>query len=162
MYILDADVFIEAASTYYAFDIAPKFWEILINLADDNQITSIDFVQTELLRGNDELATWIEEEFDSAFASTDDTDVSVHYAEIMNWVNDEDQYFDYAKADFARGADGWIIAYAMAKNLDVVTLERLNPVIKRKVPIPNVCQNFGISFMDTFSMLRNLGVQLNP
>jgi hypothetical protein len=30
VYVLDADVFIEASRRYYAFDIAPKFWDSLI------------------------------------------------------------------------------------------------------------------------------------
>jgi len=32
VYVLDANVFIEAARRYYAFDIAPKFWDTLIQL----------------------------------------------------------------------------------------------------------------------------------
>ena len=33
LYLLDANVFIEAAKGYYAFDIAPRFWEALISEA---------------------------------------------------------------------------------------------------------------------------------
>jgi len=32
-YVLDANVFIEAARRYYAFDIAPPFWESLVQHA---------------------------------------------------------------------------------------------------------------------------------
>jgi hypothetical protein len=78
----------------------------------------------------------------------------------MTWVQGQDQFSDAAKADFARGADGWLVAYAKAKGCIVVTLETINPDIKRKVPIPNVCQVFGVQFVDTFEMLRRLGVQL--
>ena len=78
----------------------------------------------------------------------------------MTWVQGQDQFSDAAKADFARGADGWLVAYAKAKGCIVVTLETINLDIKRKVPIPNVCQAFGVQFVDTFEMLRRLGVQL--
>ncbi|MFH1595356.1 MAG: DUF4411 family protein [Pseudomonadota bacterium] len=87
-------------------------------------------------------------------------DVQKSYREIMTWVQAQNQFSDAAKADFARGADGWLVAYAKAKGCIVVTLETINPDIKRKVPIPNVCQAFGVQFVDTFEMLRRLGVQL--
>jgi len=68
---------------------------------------------------------------------------------------------DAAKADFASGADGWIVAYAKAKGHIVVTHEVLNPDIRRKVPIPNVCNAFDVNYHDTFEMLRKLGVRFS-
>ncbi|MCK4783673.1 MAG: DUF4411 family protein [Desulfobacteraceae bacterium] len=40
-----------------------------------------------------------------------------------------------------------------------MTHEVLYPDIRRKVPIPNVCEAFGLSYVDTFEMLRELGVR---
>jgi len=37
-YILDANVFIEATRRYYAFDLAPKFWDSLVHYAANGQI----------------------------------------------------------------------------------------------------------------------------
>ena len=68
---------------------------------------------------------------------------------------------DAAKADFATGADGWLVAYALSKRRIVVTHEVLDPGIRRKVPIPNVCEAFGVSYLDTFEMLRQLGVRFS-
>lgn len=42
----------------------------------------------------------------------------------------------------------------------VVTLEKFDPQVRRKIPIPNVCQAFGVRFIDTFGLLRTLGVRL--
>ena len=44
-YVLDANVFIEAARRYYAFDLAPKFWESLVLHAADGRIQSIDRIK---------------------------------------------------------------------------------------------------------------------
>jgi hypothetical protein len=77
----------------------------------------------------------------------------------MSWVQAQEQFSDAAKADFAAGADGWLVAYARSKGLIVVTHEVLDPSIRRKVPIPNVCEAFGVSYVDTFEMLRELGVR---
>jgi len=160
-YVLDADVFIEAARRYYAFDIAPKFWESLVHHASNGRIQSIDRVKREIERGKDELATWATSQFSYAFASTDEEDVTESYTEVMGWVQAQDQFLDAAKADFAAGADGWLVAYAKSKGYIVVTHEVLNPNIRRKVPIPNVCEAFGVNYHDTFEMLRQLGVRFS-
>jgi len=160
-YVLDSNVFMEAARRYYAFDLAPKFWESLVHHAVNGQIQSIDRIKQEIERGNDELAIWATSQFSDAFASTDEEDVIESYSEVMSWVQAQDQFSDAAKADFAAGADGWLVAYAKSKGLIVVTHEVLDPSIKRKIPIPNVCEAFGVSYVDTFEMLRQLGVRFS-
>jgi hypothetical protein len=47
----------------------------------------------------------------------------------------------------------------VARGRVVVTHEVLNVDIKRKVPIPNVCKPFNLRPVDTFVMLRELGVR---
>ncbi len=159
VYVLDANVFIQAARRYYAFDLAPRFWEALVRHAEAGQIKSIDRVKQELERGKDELATWAKDIFTAAFASTDDTEVIRSFSEIMTWVQAQGQFSDAAKAAFASAADGWLVAYARVNGCVVVTHEVLDPNVRRKVPIPNVCEAFGDPFLDTFEMLRALGVR---
>ena len=159
MYVLDANVFIQAKNQYYAFDLTPRFWQLLVELAESGQIVSIDRVKMELERGKDELTTWAKENFSAGFVSTDENDVIESYREIMNWVMNEVQYSAAAKTGFAQGADGWLVAYARAKKCMVVTQEMPNPETKARIPIPNVCQQFGVSFVNTFEMLRRLGVR---
>jgi predicted nucleic acid-binding protein len=160
-YVLDTNVFIEAAKRYYAFDLAPAFWESILQHAAKGQIYSIDRVQEELERGNDELATWAKGDISEAFASSDQEEIINSYTAVMGWVYAQDQFTDAAKADFANGADGWLVAYAMSKGCIVVTQEVLDPVIRRKVPIPNVCEALGVRYVDTFTMLRELGVRFS-
>jgi hypothetical protein len=160
-YVLDTSMFIQAARSYYALDLAPRFWESLVAHARDGRVMSIDRVQEELGRGNDELASWANGRFGSAFVPTDGPEVIDGYRELMEWVQSQDQFFDAAKADFASGADGWLVAYARANGCVVVTQEVLNPDVKRKVPIPNVCRAFNVPWIDTFTMLRNLGVRFD-
>jgi hypothetical protein len=165
VYILDTNVFIEAANRYYAFDIAPPFWDSLLQHADNGLIESIDWVKKELEKGKgkegeeDELAIWADGSFSHAFCSTDEEDVIESYGRIMSWVQSQPQYSDAAKADFAKGADGWLVAYAVAKGRIVVTHEVPKVDIRRKVPIPNVCGPFNVRYVDTFVMLRELGVR---
>lgn len=160
-YVLDANVFIEAVRRYYAFDLAPVFWESLVHHAANGRIQSIDRIEKELERGKDELAEWATSQFSDAFASTDEQDIIDSYTEVLNWVIAQDQFLEAAKADFADSADGWLLAYARSKGYVVVTHEVANPNIKIKVPIPNVCHAFGVRYIDTFAMLRELGVRFS-
>ena len=157
IFVLDANVFIEAARRYYAFDLAPKFWEILSRHATKGSICSIDRIKEELKRGKNELVKWANSHFRHAFVSTDEEDVIEAYTEIMNWVNGQNQFSDVAKADFASSADGWLIAYAKVKGYVVLTHELPAPDARRKVHIPDICQAFDVPYRDTFEMLRMLG-----
>jgi uncharacterized protein DUF4411 len=161
-YLLDANVFIQAARGYYAFDLAPAFWQALLDHASNERLLSIDRVREEIEQGKDELAKWIGGTFQPWFASTDDTSVLQAYAGLMQWAQDQPQYSAAAKAQFAdvKNADAWLIAYAQAKGCVLVTHEQPAPSAQRKIPIPNVCQMFGIPFVDTYAMLRALGVRL--
>lgn len=152
----------EAAKHYYAFDLAPGFWETLARFASQGRIRSVDPVKVELVRGGGYLAKWASNDFAHAFASIDDQNVFQEYERIIEWVENQNQFFDAAKAQFAKGADGWLIAYAKVNGYVVVTLEVLNPAIKRKVPIPNICQEFHVPYVDTFEMLKDLGLRLIP
>lgn len=159
VFVLDASVLIEAARRYYAFDLAPRFWGSLVSAAANGKIQSIDRIKEELERGKDELARWAENDFRDAFFSTDCPDVIRSFSEIMNWVQANSQYSQAAKTQFAGIADGWLIAYAKARGGIVVTHEVLAPAVKGRIPIPNVCRAFGVTYVDTFEMLRRLGVR---
>lgn len=159
--VLDTNVFIDAYKRYYRFDLVPSFWRTLLNLAESGSVISIDRVKEEIVRGGkDELTNWITSEFDGWFMSTDEERVFDSYRQIIDWVQEQDQYKDYAKAEFASVADSWLIAYAKGYHCTVVTHEKFNPDSKKKVPIPNVCAAFGVSCMDPFEMLRRFNVRL--
>lgn len=160
VYLLDANVFIQAARSYYAFDLAPAFWQALIDQAGNGRVQSIDRVKEELLRGNDDLAAWTKDVFSVYFARTDQDKVVAAYREIMVWVQQQHQFTDPAKAHFAGGADGWLVAYARVNEYVVVTHEPFRQDVRKKILIPNVCRPFSVGTVDTFAMLRALGVKL--
>ena len=159
IYVIDASVFIQAARGYYAFDLAPGFWQSLIDHAGNKRVCSIDHVKHELERGKDDLATWAKTDFAHAFLSTDEQDVVDSYRDAMAWVQSQAQFFAAAKAEFANVADGWLVAFAKAKNCIVVTHEVPEPNRRNKIKIPHVCQALDVRYVNTFEMLRDLGVQ---
>lgn len=151
----------EAVRRYYAFDLVPAFWDHLIRLASEGRICSVDRIKKQLEDGNDKLAEWIKEgNLRNVFASTEQDDVIQAYREIMIWVQNNTQFFDAAKQKFADDPDGWLVAYAKAKQKIVVTHEEYRPDVKKRVPIPNICRQFGVVYVNTFDMLRALGVTI--
>jgi len=161
-HVLDADVFMEAARRYYAFDIAPGFWQALIRHARAGTVLSVDRVKTEIDRGNDDLKNWSNSDFQSWFAATEVDDVMDAYRRIMEWASNQRQFTEAAKAEFARGdnADAWVVAHALAKGCVVVTHEQFQRESRSRILIPNVCRAFSVQYLDTFQMLRALGVKL--
>jgi len=159
VFVLDANVFVQAHRQYYAFDLGPEFWAGLVECASRGRIESVDRVKIELCQGNDDLAAWANGPFSHAFAATDGDDVVRAYRDIMAWAVGQRQFSDAAKVDFARSADGWLVAYAKARDRIVVTHEALSLDIKKKVPIPNVCRAFGVRYVNTFQMMRELGLK---
>lgn len=85
------------------------------------------------------------------------------YAEAIAWVVAQAQFSEAAKAEFGadENADAWVIAFAKAMDATVVTHEKPNPAIRRKVPIPNVCDALKVPYVDTFEMLRKLSTQFS-
>lgn len=162
IYIVDADVFISAKNQYYAFDICPGFWESLIQHHNAGNVYSVDRVRNELLAGRktEDLVQWVRNDLPSDFfLNVDDDDVTAAYTEIMIWVQRHPQYFDYAKAKFAAGADGWLVAYAMVHDAIVVTNEQSAPQSRREIKIPDVCVQFNVTYKDTFLMLKDLAIR---
>lgn len=158
-YLLDANVFIEAARRYYAFDIAPPFWEALLEFAEKGKLISIDRVKNELLRGKDELSTWVKRSFFKWFKSTGGNSILTSYRRVIEWVENHSQFTQEAKKEFydAENADAWLVAYALSnENTTIVTHEVYKPDVKKEIPLPNICRDFRIEYIDTFEMLRRL------
>jgi hypothetical protein len=159
VFLLDANVFIEAKRRYYAFELCPGFWDCLVWHHGTARIQSIDRVKQELERGGDDLSDWVASAMpEQCFASTNNMDVTGIFGQMVTWVQGQAQFLSGAKAEFSAGSDGWLIAYAKANNLVLVTHEIFAPDARRKVPIPNVCEAFGVIYVDTFSMLKELNV----
>lgn len=102
MYLLDANVFINAYRDYYSFDIVPDFWNRLVSLAGNSQICSIDKIRDELctnIENPDELHIWSASQFEAYFKETDATDVIEAYSRIQQWAFGNPQFTEAAKVN---------------------------------------------------------------
>lgn len=157
-FVLDTNILIEAKNRYYGMDLCPGFWKCLLHFHQIGRIISIDRVLKEIRANDDELTEWANEAPFTLFSTTGTQAIGNVYRELMDWVWTHEQYVMRAKADFARAADGWVAAYAKVEGAVVVTHEAFHADAKRRVPLPNLCARFQIDYLDTFDMLRELGV----
>jgi hypothetical protein len=155
-YVLDADSLMRAKRQHYRFCFCPGFWDFLLAQHTAGRLKSIDKVKDQIKAG-DELHAWAHNSAPSKFfGSTRSAAVANEYGKMMIWVNGQ-PYTAPAKAEFASAAnaDGWLVAFAKVNGLTVVTHEVLSNGMKR-VKIPNVCEQFGVEYCDTYDMLEDL------
>ena len=160
LFVLDTNVFIGAHKDYYAPDFCPAFWDCITQYFHAGRLISIDRVLAELTKPND-LVQWTQNAPNDLFDSSGEQPVVTAYGTIMDWVQNNPQFQTAAKSKFAAVADGWLVAYAYVHNAVVVTHETFRPNAKNRVLIPNVCQQFNVRYLNTFEMLRQLGVQFD-
>ncbi len=161
-FCLDANVFVQAHRLYYAFDIAPSFWEALAQWGQAQIICSPQAVYDELVGNNDPLSRWCKSDGSALFLKPDEQTYS-HFQTIANLA--QARYQPHLVQPFLGGADPWVIAHAAAHSLTVVTMESLRQetpdrntgkIGGRKIQIPNVCQQVGVPVINTFDLLRRL------
>ncbi len=117
-------------------------------------MASIKPVDDELKRGNDELAEWAKHNA-ALFLPVSDESIQAAFVQVVAHVASQTAYMKSgALEEFLGGADPWLIAKAMTlPSSVVVTHEQFNLQMRRKFSIPNVCQHFGVQWMDTFAVL---------
>ena len=159
MHLVDANVLIEAKNRYYAFDIAPGFWDWLDRAHHRGEACSIDAVREELTEGDDALADWART--NAGFFRSIDQGSQRHFRALTAWAYSRN-YTQAARAEFASDqADFLLIAFAREHQHVVVTHEQSHPDAQKRVYIPDACRAMGVSTVNTFQMLRATGAKLD-
>jgi hypothetical protein len=160
IYLLDANTLIEAKNRYYSMAICPAYWSWVKRSYVAGIVASIQPICTELRRGNDELADWAKNQ-DGLFLTVSDEATQQAFAQVAAHVASKVGLMKPgALEEFLDCADPWLIAKAITtENAVIVTHEQLNLQMKRKYSIPNVCQHFGVTCVDTFELLSRTDAQ---
>lgn len=156
IYLLDSNVLMTAHRAYYGLDLCPGFWNAIKAGHNAGNVLSTRRVFEEINRNNDLLSEWVSKELPSDFFIEERGGfVLEEFRAMMKWVQSQD-YSPAARAKFADDTDGWLVAVAKAFGYRLVTLEGRHDDAKSRVPIPNLCLEFGVEYCDTFQMLREL------
>jgi hypothetical protein len=154
-YLVDANVLISAKRSHYRFGTFPCFWDWLDTQSAAGVVFSVEQVETEIARGNDELSTWIATRA-GLFLRADATTAS-RATDVSVWANDPaNGYTPTAIADFFAAADYWLVAHGVARGFTVVTHEAPTGS-RKKIKIPDACSALGVTWINPFQMLEDLG-----
>lgn len=162
LFIVDSNFFIEAHRKTYPFDVVPSFWTKIQQLANSGSIYSCDKVHNEICSGKDVLAGWIGSALPASFFKKSSS-VLNEYKNVTKWAASSSHYTSTAISEFLAvdEADAWLVAHAINDSIIdeiiVVTHEKSDPMLKKRIKIPEACNKFGLRFMNTIEMFRQLG-----
>jgi len=156
---LTRNVFITAKNTYYGLDLVPAFWSWLEQQAAAGEVASTDLVYDELRKGSDELADWVKDRKNLLFhVDSSSAVVAGHVATLGAWAQ-ASGYKQHVIEDFLDCADPFLVGAAAESGLIVVTQETPAGSKRKKVKIPDACAHLGVTYEDTFDMMRALGAR---
>ncbi len=169
LYLLDANVLIDAHDKYYPIDQVPQFWDWIIENARQTRIKMPFEMLAEVKAGqpnrnkeldDDKLLLWLKSEN----REKDLRYIESPNREFVNKVFKNGYELAHPTEDELRkiGKDPLLIAYAMAvPNSCIVTLENkqvntTDAMKKHKRSIPFVCRKLNIRSINTFELIREL------
>ena len=158
LYLLDANVLIDADRDYYPIDRVPEFWDWLLNQAAQGRaLMPVETYEEVVLPRSTNpglLENWlIDNRNEMVLDEAVDPALVVKVTELGYAVDLSDE--DIEKI----GRDPFLIAYALAdsSNRVVVTTEHSRPSRTRaNRHVPDVCQDFGIRSINTFEFNQEL------
>lgn len=167
LYLLDANVLIDAHRKYYPRARVPEFWDWLVHHgAHDNVKIAVEIYEeiTEKAKkkeDKDDLALWADEKaVEESLQFVDDVNIEL----VQDVVNNG--YAPDLKDDEVDkiGRDPFLVAYALADPGDrcVVTTEVSAPSkVRSNRRVPDVCKTMGVKVCDTFEFVQQLDFSTN-
>lgn len=160
VYVVDSNFFIQAFQSSYPMDVAKSFWSKVIQLANKGHIISIDKVEEELSKKEDQLLQWCQSNLPNDFFHSTEGSLA-SYAHLVAWADSSRaQYLPAAINEFldADKADAFLIAFVMSDSAQrtLVTQEKSAPGSKRSIKIPEPCNAFNVRYVNMIEMFREL------
>lgn len=117
-------------------------------------------VYAELMDGHaeDEARTWAKSIPGSFFLEDAKVqEVMEHYAQIIRWAYQSQQYTPAAKSEFSseKIADAFLIALTKHGNYTIVTQEKSSPDSKKKIFLPDAAKANGVKTVLIYDLLSS-------
>ena len=154
LYILDANVLIDANRDYYPIDRIPEFWEWLIRMSEAGTVKIPREIYEEVTYGTDIVAQWVTENAGALPLEEETSPLLVMRVTEQGYADD----LTDVEIEKLRG-DPFLISYALddVNTRTVVSNEISRPTRQRaNRHVPNVCQIFGIRCINAFALIREL------
>jgi hypothetical protein len=156
LYLLDANVLIDANRDYYPIARIPEFWDWLEHNGKEGRVKIPHEVYDEIKDGDDDLGSWVREDGIKEVLLLDEEAVVALVSRVIVQGYAPDLTDDEVEKV---GRDPFLIAYALAAPGDrcVVTTERSKPKQRRgNRHVPDVCSDLGLPCYNTFEFVRAL------
>ena len=154
LYLLDANVLIDANRDYYPIARVPEFWSWLTHMAEQGNAKVPLEIYEELIEGGDPLSDLLRA-YRQHFLLQESTRPDLVRKVIQQGYADDLTDEEIAKM----GRDPFLVAHALAipGRRCVVTTEASRPKRTRaNRHIPDVCRDLGVPSCNTFELLRRL------
>lgn len=155
LYLLDANVLIDANRDYYPLERVPEFWAWLVDCGNSQRAKIPLEMYEEILAGKkDDLTHWLKDRRNALLL-----DESVEEL-LVAQVTDNGYAHDLTEEEVERiGRDPFLIAYALADRTQrtVVTTEVSRPKKRRaNRHLPDVCDDLGVRHCNTYKFIQEL------
>lgn len=156
MFLLDANVFIDAHRDYYPVERVPEYWEWVVHHGEQGNIKVPREIYHEITIGNGAMCDWAKDvDVKAALLLQEDADPQ----RVAQVIAQGYQLSEPTDDDVERiGRDPFLVAYALAgEGRTVVTTERSKPSrVGANRHVPDVCHAVGVACTDPFTLLRAL------
>lgn len=154
VYLLDANVLINAHNGWFALKRVPEFWLWLLHHAEAGNIEMPAETYAEVEGGNDDLAAWMKEtEHKKVLRLVEDVDPGKIQQVLGKYGDDltEDEIITI-------GQDPFLIAAVLGHaNRVVVTGETSAPAKKRtNRKVPDICNDLGVPWRSPVEFIKEL------
>ena len=158
LHLLDANVLIDANRDYYPLDRVPQFWDWLAAMGRLGRVKVPVEIYEEIVlpkpQKPDLLVGWLVAHKDTLVLPCQVV------ADLVALVSDESYADDLTDDEVEKiGRDPFLVAYAVGRGSErcIVTTEHSKPARKRaNRKLPDVCGDYNIRCIDTFTMTREL------
>ncbi len=155
LYLLDANVLIDAKRDYYPIHRVPQFWDWLVYMGEQSRVKVPQEVYEKVTDAqNDDLADWLKDNKE-ALLLLEDVD-----PELVNNVIERGYANDLTDDEIEQlNEDPFLIAYALVATTQrcIVTTERSRPSRTRaNRHIPDVCRDLQVRCLGTFQLIDEL------
>jgi hypothetical protein len=140
----------------------PQFWQFVDEQLNAGRVCMPRVAFKEIVEGGyeDQLSVWCKARKNRGLCQIETQEVQEQYRVIAAYVETE-----YAKKmqkvrEFLIGADGWVIAAALATGGIIVTSEN-EKANKAKIKIPTLAKHFDVRCLNTPGMLQELGADFS-
>ena len=160
LYLLDANVLIDAHRDYYPIERVPEFWEWLLEMGKQGRIKIPQEFYEEIIfprpsrNQEDPLVEWLKTYNDTLVLDEEAV------VELVTRVTEQGYASDLTDVELEKiGRDPFLVAYALVdiQNRSVVTTERSSPRRHRaNRKLPDVCEYFSVKCIHTFKLIQEL------